>query len=70
MKAYSRADSAVVMKPAAPVKSSPSELSSKNLFVLHEGTEVKLLDTVGEWYNISLADGRQGWIISSDIEII
>ena len=32
--------------------------------------EVKILDDVGEWKNISLADGRQGWIKSSDIEII
>lgn len=63
-----RADSAVVMRPVAPVKSAPS--SGTDLFVLHEGTKVRLLDDVGEWKNIALADGRQGWIRTKDIEVI
>ena len=67
---YRRADSAVVMKPVSSVKSSPSEESSKDLFLLHEGTEVDVLDSVGNWVNISLSDGRQGWILAGDIEII
>lgn len=67
---YRRADSAVVMKPVSSVKSSPSEESSKDLFLLHEGTEVGVLDSVGKWVNISLSDGRQGWIPAADIEII
>lgn len=67
---YLRADGAIVMKPVASVKSSPSRDSSKDLFVLHEGTKVTVLDTVGEWKNISLSDGRQGWIEESDMEMI
>ncbi len=67
---YRRADSAVVMKPVSSVKSSPSEESSKDLFLLHEGTKVGVLDSVGKWVNISLSDGRQGWIQAGDIEII
>ena len=67
---YLRADGAIVMKPVASVKSSPSRDSSKDLFVLHEGTKVTVLDTVGEWKNISLSDGRQGWIEESDMERI
>lgn len=67
---YLRADGAIVMKPVASVKSSPSRDSSKDLFVLHEGTKVTVLDTVGEWKNISLSDGRQGWIEESDMEKI
>ena len=64
------ADSAIIVRPVTSVKSSPSSDTSKDLFVLHEGTKVRLMDTVGEWNNISLSDGRQGWILSSDIEII
>ena len=56
------------MAPVSSVKSSPS--SGKDLFVIHEGTKVKILDNVGDWQNISLADGRQGWIETSAIEII
>lgn len=67
---YMKADYAVVMSPVASVKSSPSSESSKDLFVLHEGTKVKILDTVGSWRNISLSDGRQGWIRENDMEII
>lgn len=68
--AYEKHDAAVVMMPVASVKSSPSAESSQNLFVLHQGTKVHVLDQVGSWYNIELADGRQGWIRASDIEAI
>ena len=67
---YRKADSAIVMIPVASVKSSPSESSAKDLFILHEGTKVKILDEVGSWKNISLADGRQGWIPADNLEII
>jgi len=67
---YRKSDSAIVMTPVVSVKGSPSEGMSKDLFVLHEGTKVTILDEVGDWKNISLADGRQGWIPSSDIEVI
>ena len=67
---YIKADYAIIMKPVSSVKSSPSAESSKDLFVLHEGTKVKVLDSVGQWKNISLSDGRQGWIQDSDMEII
>lgn len=65
-----KTDMAIVMSPVSSVKSSPSSGSSKDLFVIHEGTKVTILDEVGSWRNISLADGRQGWIPASDIEII
>lgn len=67
---YRKSDGAVVTRAVCPVKSSPGSESAKDLFVLHEGTEVKLLDEVGEWHNVELADGRQGWLRSSDIEKI
>lgn len=61
---------AIVMKSPVPVMSSPSETGT-NLFVLHEGTRVNIVnDTMGEWTEIRLPDGRQGWIESSEIEKI
>ena len=69
-KAYMSADEAIIVRPVTSVKSSPSGESSKDLFILHEGTKVKLLDRVGTWSNIELADGRQGWMQSSDMEVI
>ena len=67
---YVKMEGAIVMRPVSSVKSSPSSESSQDLFVLHEGTKVKVIDQVGSWNNIELADGRQGWIPSSDIEAI
>jgi len=68
---YFKADSAIVVKTVTSAKSSPgAALSATDLFVLHEGTKVKLLDTVGDWYQIEIADGRQGWLLSTDLEII
>ena len=67
---YRNAGEAIVMAPVSAVKSSPGDGSAKDLFVIHEGTKVKVLDEVGSWKNISLADGRQGWIMSKDIEVI
>ena len=67
---YMKADKAIVMRPVSSVKSSPSSEASQDLFVLHEGTKVDILDQVGSWSNVELADGRQGWIRTSDIEKI
>ena len=65
-----KTDTAIVMSPVSSVKSSPSSGSSKDLFVIHEGTKVTILDEVGSWKNIALADGRQGWITSNELEVI
>ena len=67
---YNDADNAIVMRPVTSVKSSPAAGASTDLFILHEGTKVKVIDSVGTWDNIELADGRQGWIPASDIERI
>lgn len=67
---YESSDAAIVMRPVTSVKSSPSSEASMDLFILHEGTKVRVLDSVGTWNNIELADGRQGWIRSSDIAVI
>lgn len=63
-------DEAVVTKAVCSAKSSPSAVSGADLFVLHEGTKVKVLDTVGEWTNISIADGREAWVMTGDITVI
>ena len=68
--AYNRADSAIVTVPVSSVRSSPGSEAAKDLFVLHEGTKVRILDEVGSWWNIELSDGRQGWIPSTDLELI
>lgn len=60
---------AIVFAPSITIKSAPAE-SGTDLFVLHEGTKVKVLSKVGEWSEILIEDGNRGWLPSSDIEII
>ena len=65
-----RQDMAIVMRPVTSVKSSPAAEGAKDLFILHEGTRVRILDNVGGFSNIELADGRQGWLPAGDVEVI
>ena len=65
-----RQDLAIVMRPVSSVKSSPSPSGAKDLFILHEGTRVRILDNVSGYSQIEIADGRQGWIPVSEIEVI
>ena len=68
--AAERHDAAIVMRPVTSVTSSPSGDAAKSLFILHEGTKVKVLDEVSGFTDIELADGRRGWIATQDIERI
>jgi tetratricopeptide (TPR) repeat protein len=43
------------------VKSSP-ENDSKNLFIIHNGSKVKIEDRVNNWYKIRLLNGHEGWV--------
>lgn len=56
----------IIIAPTITVKSSPSA-SSVDLFVLHEGSKVKILDNTGEWEKIKIANGSIGWLPSSTI---
>ncbi|NPA36255.1 MAG: SH3 domain-containing protein [Chlorobi bacterium] len=60
---------AIIFAPTVNVKSSPDS-GGTELFVLHEGTKVKILDKVGEWRQIEISDGNRGWINVSTIEVI
>ncbi len=62
-------DEAIIFSPSVYVKSSPDEDGS-DLFILHEGTKAKILDEVGKWRKIKLADGNVGWLPAKAIEVI
>lgn len=62
-------DEAIVLGSAISVKSSPDN-SATDLFVLHEGTKVKVLSEVDEWCEIVIADGKKGWTERKNIEEI
>ena len=52
---------AIVMSPTVTVKSTPNEVSV-DLFVLHEGAKVQILDHADGWNKIRIANGSVGWL--------
>lgn len=60
---------AIVLSGSVSVKSSPDD-SGTEVFVIHEGTKVNVLSTLGEWSEVRLADGNIGWLQTSTIEKI
>jgi tetratricopeptide (TPR) repeat protein len=68
-KEYETDNPAIVFTEITTVKSEPKATAS-NLFVLHEGTKVQLLETVDDWKKIQLQDERKGWILASAVKAI
>lgn len=62
-------ESGIVIESAISVKSSPDK-NATELFVLHEGTKVEINSTVDGWYEVSIADGRKGWLECRSVEAI
>jgi len=61
---------AVLMTPSAVVKSTPSS-SGTDLFILHEGTHVEIVDnTMKDWVEVRMSDGKEGWLRRTEIEVI
>lgn len=61
---------AIIMSPAVQVKSTPAK-NGTDLFILHEGTKVEITDaSLSGWTEIRLADGKEGWVETSQIEVI
>ena len=70
--AYSYRDtntSAVVFSDKVDVKSEPRG-ESINVFVLHSGTKVQLIQTQDEWLEIEIGSGNRGWLKAEEIKEI
>ena len=62
-------EAGIIISPSVIVRSTPSETGTE-LFVLHEGTKVRVNEEIAGWQNIRIIDGREGWIESVDFESI
>ena len=61
---------AIIIESAVNVKSTPAK-NGIDLFILHEGTRVTIIDaSMKEWKEIRLADGKEGWIETKQMETI
>ncbi len=61
--------SAIIFSASVSIKSAPDEQST-DLFVLHEGVKVELLDGVSNWRKIRLPDGKVGWMPANALRAI
>ena len=60
---------AILMQANAYIKSAPSN-KSEDLFILHEGTKVQVIEIFNDWTKIKLSDGMIGWLENKAIEKI
>ncbi|MDR1756763.1 MAG: tetratricopeptide repeat protein [Culturomica sp.] len=60
---------AIVTTPSVTVRGAPDG-SGTSLFIIHEGLKVRIVEALGEWTNIRLEDGNEGWVRHTDIERI
>jgi len=59
-------DQGVILSETVSSLAAP-QAGSTELFIIHEGTKVRLMDSDGNWIKIELIDGKQGWILQSDV---
>lgn len=62
-------NSAIVTALSVTVKSAPDE-SGTDIFPLHEGAKVFIIDELNDWQKIKLTDGKVGWLKANNIERI
>lgn len=60
-----KATGAVVMEHDSPLMN--DQQKGKPLALIPEGTTVKILDERGMWMEVSLPDGRSGWLLQSQV---
>ena len=61
---------AIIMSSSVNVKKTPARNSGES-FILHEGTRVDIIDkSLPNWRGIKLADGREGWVLTNQLEEI
>jgi len=60
---------AIIFSASSYVRSSPDD-KSPNLFMLHAGTRIEIMDSLKGWKKIRIANGNVGWVREEDIEAI
>jgi tetratricopeptide (TPR) repeat protein len=60
---------AILFNSSATIKSAPAE-SSKDLFIIHEGAKVNIIEKENEWIRIRLDNGNEGWLPENAVRMI
>ena len=59
----------IIMNSSVTSRAEP-KIGATEVFILHEGTKVKIERITGEWFEVRLADGKTGWLERTNLEII
>lgn len=59
----------IIFADEVDVQNEPTN-NADEIFIIHEGLKVEIIDEVDEWKKIKLADGKIGWILSEKIKEI
>jgi tetratricopeptide (TPR) repeat protein len=59
----------VILEKKVSVVSEP-DIGGTEVFILHEGTKVKINRMLNEWLEISIPDGKTGWLRNNYLEVI
>ncbi len=60
---------AIVFTDEVTIKSEPND-RSQEVFKLHEGAKVNVLEQLNDWKKIRIVDGKTGWVSSSAIKAL
>lgn len=66
---FSADEPAIVFSEEVSVKSEPNQ-RSQEIFKLHEGSKVNILDELDGYNKIRIADGKTGWLLKENIKIL
>jgi tetratricopeptide (TPR) repeat protein len=60
---------AIIFANESSIKSEPNA-NSEQVFVIHAGTKVNVLDELDQWNKIKLTDGKTGWIPKNELKML
>ncbi|WP_281541650.1 tetratricopeptide repeat protein [Maribacter aestuarii] len=66
---FNKNQPAIVFADEVGINAEPNNKSDE-VFVLHAGTKVNVLDELNDWKKIRIADGKTGWITSENIRLL
>jgi hypothetical protein len=66
---YIRQSEAIIMEKVVSAQSAPTH-NGKELFVIHEGLKIAILNYSGSYLEVRLPNGEKGWILAETAIVI
>ncbi|WP_291865445.1 tetratricopeptide repeat protein [Maribacter sp.] len=68
-KEFNAKQPAIVFSEEIAITSDPN-INSQEVFRLHSGTKVNVIEELKDWRKISLIDGQTGWVLAENIKLL